>query len=603
MCANKQEQMTRPQLLAAIKKLDERCRELARLELLRADLDTYRHQLESQELQLREAQLQLEASRDAYADLYDFAPVPYFTLDRNGLVKEANLTACTLLAIDRARLIGMPLYSFVADSDRPAFLEHLRRCRKGTLQLASELQFKTRDGQTVPVQMNSRVAAGEPDKVRTVLTDLTDRRKAEWEIRNLNAELEQRVRDRTTELVRANEGLRLEIVQRQAAEAALQQADRLKDEFLAMLGHELRNPLGPLEQAIEVWQMSEQSDEDGLTKLRSIARRQVRHIAQLVDELLDVSRISRGKILLHKSPLDLTALVREVTDDFAAAFREAGVALELDLGTAPIWIDADATRLAQILGNLLHNASKFTPPGGHVTVGLFLDPSQMAILCVRDTGIGIAPENISRIFTTFYQSDHSLDRALGGLGLGLALVKALVDLHGGQVLVHSEGANRGTEFTVRLPTCAAPTSVAGQRAPAPAARRHRVLVIDDQRDALFTMHALLERLGQDVVTAENGPEALKAAAQFRPDIVFSDIGLPEMDGYAIAKRMRSDPSLRPGKLVAVTGYGQAADQKRAYEAGFDAHLTKPVALEALCRILNEMPPTQKSEPAHSAAST
>src|SRR5262249_7341448 len=261
---------------------------------------------------------------------------------------------------DRARLIGLPLYSFVAEPDRPVFLEHLRRCRKGTLLLSSELQVKTRDGRTVPVLMNSRVAAGQPDNVRTVLTDLTERRQAEWEIRNLNAQLEQRVRGRTRELGRANEVLRLEVAQRKAAEAALQEADRLKDEFLAMLGHELRNPLGPLQQAIEVWQMSKGHDEGDLAKLQSIARRQVRHIAQLVDDLLDVSRISRGKILLHKTPIDLTALVREVADDFAAAFRESKVTLELDVGDRPIWIEADSTRIAQILGNLLHNANKFT---------------------------------------------------------------------------------------------------------------------------------------------------------------------------------------------------------------------------------------------------
>jgi two-component system CheB/CheR fusion protein len=315
---------------------------------------------------------------------------------------------------------------------------------------------------------------------------------------------------------------------------------------------------------------------------------------------LDVSRISRGKSLLRKCPLDLTALVREVADDFAAVYGESGVKLDLELCASPIWVEADATRLSQIIGNLLHNANKFTPRGGRVIVALELEQATAA-LSVRDTGIGIAPESISRIFTSFYQSDHTLDRAFGGLGLGLALVKGLVDLHGGQVAVRSEGTGRGTEFTVRLPTCAASTAT-DKRAPARASRRHRVLVIDDQRDALFTMHALLAQLGQEVVTAANGPDALKAAAEFRPDIVLSDIGLPEMDGYAIARRMRSDPSLRPSKLIAVTGYGQAADQQRAYEAGFDAHLTKPVALEALCRILDETPAAPGSDPTPSAAS-
>jgi PAS domain S-box-containing protein len=587
------ERMTRPRLLAAVRKLEERCEELARVDVLRADLDAHHYELEMQARQLREAQLLLEGSRDAYAELYDFAPLPYFTLDRHGLIKEANLVGCALLAVDRARLIGLPLYSFVDQPDRSVFLEHLRRCRAGNLQVASELQIKSRSGQTVPVLMNSRVAkSGQHEMVRTVMTDLTERRQAEWEIRNLNTDLEQRVRDRTTELTRANEVLRLEIANRQAAEAALQQADRMKDEFLAMLGHELRNPLGPLQQAIEIWKMSGELDRADLAGIKSIAERQVHHMAQLVDDLLDVSRISRGKILLRKSPLDLTALVREVADDFSAAYRESDVKLDLELCASPTWVEGDPTRLSQVIGNLLHNANKFTPRGGRVVVALQLDQGA-AGLSVRDTGIGVAPETIPRIFTSFYQSDHSLDRHFGGLGLGLALVKGLVDLHGGQVAVHSEGAGRGAEFTVRLPTCPAPKATE-KRAQVSASRRHRILVIDDQRDALITMHALLAQLGQDVVTAANGPDALKAAAEFRPDIVLSDIGLPEMDGYAIARRMRSDPSLRPSKLIAVTGYGQAADQKRAYEAGFDAHLTKPVALEALCRILDDTPADRTS---------
>ena len=581
------EQMTRVQLLDTVQRLEEHCRELASHEMMRLDFDVHQHEIDAQHHELQEARTLLETSRDAYAELFDFAPIAYFTLDRNGVVKEANLISCSLLQVERARLIGLPLLSFVADLDRPAFLDHLRLCRTGALEVSSELNVKSRSGKTLPVLLTSRLAAtGDIDVVRTVMADTSAQRQAEADIRDLNATLEQRVRERTAELVRANENLRHEVLQRQAAESALQKADRTKDDFLAMLGHELRNPLGTLLQAIELWR-SGNTAASRLEQVEAIAVRQVRHIARLVDDLLDVSRISRGKIALRKRPTDLAELVRDVVRDLKGGFEAAGLELVVEGAESSTWVDADPVRIAQVIGNLLHNARKFTPRGGKATIVLDRDCS-VALLKVVDTGIGIEPENIDRVFTTFYQSDRSLDRTAGGLGLGLALVKGLIDLHGGTVRVSSAGANKGAEFAIELPACPAPPPQS-QKAPVKRERgRYRVLVIDDHRDTLQTMNALLARLGQETVTAESGEEALKAAANFRPDVILSDIGLPGMDGYAIARRIRTDPSLRPRRLVAVTGYGQPADQERAFEAGFDQHLTKPVGMDDLCRILDEL---------------
>ncbi len=549
------------------------------------------YQIEAQRHELQEARLLLEASRDAYAEHYDFAPLPYFTLDRNGVIKDTNLMGCSVLQVGRTNMIGLPLRSFIVDADRPALLQHFRQCRSGVSEVSSELHVRARSGKVIPVILNSHLASAEGvETVRTVMIDLTQQRQAEAEVRNLNATLEQKVRERTAELVRTNESLRLEILQRQTAEAALQQSDRMKDDFLAMLGHELRNPLGTLLQAIELWRAGNM-DNDRLVQVEAIALRQVRHIARLVDDLLDVSRISRGKIVLRKQPTDLCRIAREVVRDLRPSYAISGLELRLvGDSDSPTWVDVDPVRIAQVLGNLLHNARKFTPRGGKVTLAVERNDST-ARLKVTDTGIGIEPENLRRVFNTFYQLDRSLDRTTGGLGLGLALVKGLVELHGGTVRATSGGADQGSEFCVELAMCPAPLRELVEPKPVVKRqrRRYRVLVIDDHRDTLHTMHALLAKLGHEAITAETGEEALRAAAEFHPDLIFSDIGLPGMDGYAFARRIRTDPSLCPRRLVAVTGYGQPGDQERAHEAGFDQHVTKPVGMDDLCRILDELP--------------
>ena len=341
MAAN-YEKMTRAQLLETVQQLEAHCRELAGQEMLRLDLDVHQHEIEAQRHELEDARQLVESSRDAYAELYDFAPIPYFTLDRNGVVKEANLVGCSLLQVERARLIGLPLLTLIAEPDRPKFLDHLRQCRAGATEVSSELNVKSRSGTILPVQLSSRLAtAGDVDTVRTVMSDLQQRRQAEAQIRNLNATLEQRVRERTAELERTNESLRHEVLQRRVAEAALQQSDRMKDDFLAMLGHELRNPLGTLLQSIELWRAGNM-DTNRLEQVEAIALRQVRHIARLVDDLLDVSRISRGKIALRKQPADLCRLARDVVRDLRPGYDTSGLDLQLVAeAESPIWVDVD----------------------------------------------------------------------------------------------------------------------------------------------------------------------------------------------------------------------------------------------------------------------
>ena len=378
---------------------------------------------------------------------------------------------------------------------------------------------------------------------------------------------------------------------------ALREAGRRKDEFLAMLGHELRNPLAPIRNAVQILRQAGH-DEALLETARDMIDRQVSHLARLVDDLLDVSRISRGKILLRKERLDLTELVRDTVEDHRRGLEAGGLTIDLTLSGGPLWVEGDGTRLAQVLGNLLNNAGKFTDPGGRVAVelraGLFRGGGEGAEITVEDTGIGMDPEMLERLFETFSQADRTLDRSRGGLGLGLALVKGLVDLHGGEVDAASAGLGRGSRFTLRLPLVEAvavsPREPEEAAAPDPETGPRRVLVIEDNADAAESMQMLLELSGFEVETAMDGRAGLKAARRFRPDVVLCDIGLPGgMDGYAVARELRADDALRPVRLIALTGYGQAEDQRRAYAEGFDLHLTKPVDPALLPDLLAKAP--------------
>lgn len=365
----------------------------------------------------------------------------------------------------------------------------------------------------------------------------------------------------------------------------LEEADRHKDEFLGVLSHELRNPLASIRNSVQILDRAEPGGQQA-TRAKAVIARQVEHLSHLVDDLLDVTRISRGKIQLARSRIELTESVRRVCEDHAAEFAAREITLDLRAAAPPLWLDADPTRIAQVLGNLLQNAAKFTDAHGRVTVSVAPEPGDFAAVRVADDGIGIKPELLPRLFEPFMQADDSLHRSQGGLGLGLALMRGLVELHGGTVHAHSEGVGRGAEFTLRLPLAGRPgqaTAEAPARDSPPTTRR--VLLIEDNLDAAETLAELLGLAGHEVETAHDGPAGFQKALSSRPDVVVCDIGLPGMNGYDVARAMRAEPSLAATVLVALTGYARPEDRQQALQAGFDHHLAKPLGLRELESLL------------------
>ena len=361
-------------------------------------------------------------------------------------------------------------------------------------------------------------------------------------------------------------------------EAELKETDSRKNEFLAMLSHELRNPLTPIRNSLFLLEKNA-LDADEARSAHAVIDRQVGHLTRLVDDLLDVTRITHGKIQLRRERLDLGDLLRRTLEDHRHTFAERGVTLEEQTASGPMWVNADATRLAQVLGNLLANALKFTPRGGHVAVTLERH-EPVALLRVRDSGIGMTPDVLERLFQPFTQAKQPLDRSRGGLGLGLALVKGLVELHRGTVTGWSNGPCEGAEFTVRLPLEPVPAP-AERPGEAPPFRRRRVFIIEDNVDAADTLGQALRLMGHEVDAAYDGPSGISRAREFHPEILLCDIGLPTMDGYEVARQFRGDAVLKDVVLVALTGYASPDDRQRAGDAGFVEHLAKPPRLELL----------------------
>ena len=373
-----------------------------------------------------------------------------------------------------------------------------------------------------------------------------------------------------------------QIEARQQAEAA----NRAKDEFLALLGHELRNPLAPILTALELMKLR---DSDALARERAVIERQVKHVVRLVDDLLDVSRITRGKVSLERKPTELADAVAAAIELTSPLLEQRAHRLMVSVPRGLI-VQGDALRLAQVFTNLLTNAAKYTPQGGSVTI-LGERIEDRARIVIRDTGIGIRPEILPRVFDLFVQERQALDRSEGGLGLGLAIVRSLVELHGGRASAHSAGPGRGSEFHVELPAAAVQPRAESQRPPVHAASRQdglRILVVDDNEDAADLLAGLLRAWGHVVEVAYDGPSALKLLEGFTPRLALLDIGLPAMDGYELARRLRAQPKLGELGLVAVTGYGQAKDREAASEAGFDAHIVKPVDSARLRSVLVEI---------------
>jgi signal transduction histidine kinase len=417
------------------------------------------------------------------------------------------------------------------------------------------------------------------DTLERTIRHALERHRDRAALRRMNEMLEQRVAERTADLERAN--------------TALKDADRRKDEFIAILAHELRNPLAPISNALAILDQAENNIELG-REARSTLNRQVGHMVRLVDDLLEVSRLSQGKIELRKSHIELATVVLQAIELARPLFERNAQEFVLKASAQPIHLYADPTRLTQVIGNLLNNASKFTPHGGRIELTTRQEGGH-ALISVKDSGIGIEPAHLPRVFDLFTQLDASLERTQGGLGIGLTLVKNLVQMHGGVVEAHSQGRHQGSEFVVRLPAenTAAPATGPAAASSASAQPSLQILVVDDNRDAANTLSMLLRISKHKVSTAYDGHSAVEEFQKSGPDVVLMDIGLPGMSGLEAAQAIRALPGGQEVALVAMTGWGQDEDRQKTKEAGFDRHLVKPVERAALLELLAGLPVKRK----------
>jgi signal transduction histidine kinase len=454
-----------------------------------------------------------------------------------------------------------PIAEFFFPEDRPRIMQEFI---PGVLENGhGEVEIRFRHFKTGAARwmaykvLTVKDAAGEAVALATVSQDVTARKSMEDNLRSLAAELSE--------------------------------ADRRKDEFLATLAHELRNPLAAVSNAVQILRRGGR-DRKTVDSASEMLERQVRQVSRLVDDLLDMSRITQGKIELRKEPVELAPIVEQAVEAARALHESPHYELTVTLPPRPVYVQADAARLAQVIGNLLSNAAKFTDTGGHIRLSVEHDGPQ-AVIRVRDTGIGIAARDLPRLFDMFTQVDTSLERSRDGLGIGLTLVRALVEMHGGTVEANSPGLGQGSEFVVRLPTLAEaprPGSRPTARVPARTVRR-RVLIVDDNEDGAESLAILLQLAGHETHTAHDGLQAIEAAGRLRPDVVLLDIGLPRLNGYEVCRRIREQPWGRELRMVALTGWGQQEDRRRSREAGFDTHIVKPVEPEALMALLASLP--------------
>jgi signal transduction histidine kinase/CheY-like chemotaxis protein len=386
------------------------------------------------------------------------------------------------------------------------------------------------------------------------------------------------------------ENLRQSVDLQRQMRDAMTESDRRKDEFLATLAHELRNPLAPVRNAIHILR-ARMPPTPELQWARDVIDRQVTQMTRLIDDLMDVSRISRGTFELRREHVALDNVVRSAVETSRPSIDASGHELSVHLASEPIYLDADVIRLAQVFANLLNNAAKYTGPGGRIAVTAERETG-MVLVTVQDSGIGIPAEKLTQVFEPFTQLDHSLERSRGGLGIGLALARRLVEMHGGTIEAHSPGPGAGSQFVVRLPLSArqgglgAVTSAV--RLPTPAVARYRILIADDNNDSATSLGILLNDAGYEVRTAGDGVQALETASQFRPNIALLDIGMPKLNGYDVARQLRAQPWGRQMRLIAITGWGGAEHRQQTTQAGFDHHLTKPVDPAALTELLASM---------------
>jgi PAS domain S-box-containing protein len=493
---------------------------------------------------LRESEGRLKA-------LFANAAVGIAELNEDGRFALVNDALCRLLGEKREGLISLPMSSVTHDDDRGDVEALMKRLADGHIDtFAAERRFVRRDGETIWVKLSVSLAKDADARARrsvAVIEDITERKHAEEDLR---------------------------------------EADRRKDEFLATLAHELRNPLAPIRNSLHIFRLAGVQDPT-VARVTDMMERQVGHMVRMVDDLLEVSRISRGKIELRRERVELASVLRNAVDTSLPLIEAAKHKLHVAVPDEPLMMDADPVRLAQVFANLLNNSAKYTQEGGEITVKVHVE-NGMAVVSVRDNGEGIPPQMLNRVFNMFTQVDTG-SRAQGGLGIGLTLARTLVHLHGGTIEAMSQGKGKGCEFVVRLPLAAveraAQAPVKSVQPPQPL-RLRRVLVVDDNTDAADSLGMLLQFLGAEVMVVHDGQSALEAMKAFNPAVVLLDLGMPGMNGLEVARRMREDPACREATLVALTGWGQREDRRRTHEAGFDYHLVKPADVSTLQSILS-----------------
>ncbi|HEY7164857.1 MAG TPA: PAS domain S-box protein [Candidatus Binatia bacterium] len=505
---------------------------------------------------------QAEADRENFVALIENSTDFIGICDMNGIpffVNRAGLDLVGLESMEQARATPVREFFFPEDQSRllDEFFPSVLKEGHGETEVRFR-HFKTGEARWMAYKvLMLRDGAGQPFGFATVSQDITERKRLADDLQSLAAHLSE--------------------------------ADRRKDEFLAMLAHELRNPLAPISNAVHLLRMGD-GDMETLHLASEMLERQVGQITRLVDDLLDISRITRGKIELRKEGVELAPVINQAVEANRALYTSMNHELTVKLPPQSVCLNGDRARLAQIVGNLLNNACKFTDAGGHIWLTAELEDEQ-AVIRVRDSGIGIAAEDLPRLFDMFTQVDTSLERSRDGLGIGLTLVKSLVEMHDGTVEVHSQGLGRGSEFVVRLPILADASqalSSASASEPAPSPSR-RILIVDDNKDGARSLSMLLQLVGHETSIAHDGLTAIEAAERLRPDAVLLDIGLPKLNGYEVCRRIREQPWGKDLVLIAVSGWGQEEDLQRSREAGFNTHMVKPVNHDALLELIDSLP--------------
>jgi PAS domain S-box-containing protein len=504
------------------------------------------------EQRVKERTAALEVSEERYRDLFENAGDLIYGASLDGRLLFVNRAWRTNLGYGSDDVSNLSLAGIVHGDHRDSFLEVCRRALSGESLDRVESVFVAKDGRSIVMEgsVNCHCVDGRPVATRGIFRDITARKRMEEELKEVS---------------------------------------RRKDEFLATLAHELRNPLAPVRNALQIMRLASH-DPATVGEARDMMERQVHNLIRLIDDLMDVSRISRGKIELKKERLSLATILQSAIEISRIQIEAARHELTVTLPSEPVWVQADQTRLAQVVANLLNNAAKYTEPGGRIWLNA-LREGENAVIRVRDNGVGVPAEMLPHIFDIYVQVSSSLDRSQGGLGLGLTLVRRLVEMHGGSIEAYSAGPGQGSEFVVRLPLAAEnpapphPEQNLQKDLLGPGSPGLRVLIVDDNRDSAESLGMLMKLAGHRVCIALDGPAALESARTFQPTIMLLDIEMPDMNGYEVARRIREQPNAEHVLLVAMTGYASDADRRRCQEAGFDHHLVKPIDYDALQRLL------------------